>query len=145
MCDFISWVEKDGAVLYLTGKDLKTSRGKAMRARIGDDVCGHGAIREYFDILPGVGVEKECTDFSSPLNFPAQIVADIKAGLFRGVGFDCALLSGPAWAEYDKVCATAWAEYDKVRATAWAEYDKVVQRTFWTLFADNSNRAEAWK
>ena len=31
------------------------------------------------------------------------------------------LLSGPAWAEYDKVCGLARAEYDKVCGPAWAK------------------------
>ena len=35
------------------------------------------------------------------------------------------LLSGPARAEYDKVCGPALAEYNKVCGLALAEYDKV--------------------
>ena len=178
MCEFISWVEKDGVVLYLTSRDLKSSRGKALRDRIGPDICGHGAIREFYDLAPGQGTERECTDFSTPDNFPAQIVEDIKSGAFRGIGVSHDLLTpearaeynkvrnaalaeynkvcNAAWAEFDKVCNAAWAEFDKVRNAAWAEYnkvcnaawaecDKVRNRTFWALFSEADNRAEAWR
>lgn len=147
MCEFISWIERDGAVVFLTGRDLKTSRGKAMRERIGDDVCGHGAIREYWDIAPGVGTERECDDFSTPDNFPALIVDAIKNGEFRGIGIAEDLLTPEALsgyrsaagtamseyesvtdaarAEYSRVFCSSWAECDRGEAAAWSEYDRI--------------------
>ena len=46
-----------------------------------------------------------------------------KAGL--DVFFAERLLTGPAWAEYEKVTGPALAEYEKVGGPAWAEYEKV--------------------
>ena len=45
------------------------------------DLTGHGAIRYYYDNFKG-GIDKECEDFSSPDNFPSEIVQDIKLGKF---------------------------------------------------------------
>ena len=127
MCEFVSWVEHEGAVLFLTTGHLRDKKGKETAERRGDDVNGHGAIREYYDLKPGVGVERECLDFSTPDNFPAQIVDAIKAGKMRGFGLGHGLLTPAAWAEYDKVRRSALAEYLKVHQSSWAEYDKVKQ------------------
>ena len=127
MCEFVSWIEAktDGepALLYLTAKDLRSSKGQKLKGRIGSDINGHGAIREFYDLRPEYGTERECDDFSTPSNFPVEIAGAIKAGSFRGFGTGGGLL----------------------RDTAWAEYDKVRDRTFWDLFADTENRAEAWE
>ena len=90
MCDFVSWIEKDDEVLFLTGQDVfNTKRGKELQRYCGskDDLTGHGAIRWYFgnhegnEVVPlKGGKERECTDFSSPDKFPKQIVKSIKRG-----------------------------------------------------------------
>ena len=167
MCDFVSWIEHEEQVLFLTTDHLKDKKGRELKERIGSDINGHGAIREYYDIGQGVGTERECTDFSTPDNFPPVIVEAIKQGKMRGFGHPEGLLCALAWAEYEKVrdaaraeyekvCAparaeyvklhdAAWAEYEKVRDAARAEYEKVCAPAFWDLFADKRNRAEAWK
>ena len=136
MCDFCSWVElPNGRIKYLSKRQLETKRGKAMVERIGtEDLCGHGAIREYWGLERVEGRNKECTDFSSPDNFPPEIAKALKDGDFEGVGIAQTLLTKPAWAEYDKVCQTARAEYDKVCQTA-----------FWRLFAKSANRNPRWR
>ncbi len=49
MCDFISWVEKDGEVLFLTDKEVYSKRGRELFGDCKDnDVLGHGAIRKYY-------------------------------------------------------------------------------------------------
>ncbi len=129
MCEFISWIEKDGAVLFLTWNDLFTGeRGRETREFYQDrhDWVGHGAIRFYYKLLENAGRNRECTDFSTPDNFPAEIVAAIR----RGAMMDLAeppekLLCDTAWAKYANVCEAAWAKYAKVCEAAWAKYAKV--------------------
>jgi antitoxin component YwqK of YwqJK toxin-antitoxin module len=54
MCEFVSWIEKDGKVLYLTDADVYSSFGRDQLQGVRDnDVLGHGAIRQYFDIVGG--------------------------------------------------------------------------------------------
>ena len=164
MCEFVSWIElkkplvtdNDDLVLFLTTDHLKDKKGRKTAKRRGNDINGHGAIREYYDLPPGAGADKECTDFSTPDNFPAQIVDAIKDGKMRGFGLDHGLLTPAALAEYDKVRQSALAEYRKVERPALAEYKKVEQpalaehikvqqHTFWGLFKKQENRAEAWR
>ena len=130
MCEFFSGVriktpEGDGILLYLTTDDLQSSRGRELRKRFGDDINGHGACREFYDILPGVGREIEITNFSTPYNFLEEVVEDIKAGKFRGFGNPVGLLCDPAHAEYKKIRDPACAEFEKTRDSACAEYQKI--------------------
>jgi len=128
MCQFISWIEKDGRLWYLTSTDLSSKRGKETRDYCGTptDYPGHGAIRHFYGLKGGVN--REQADFSSPANFPPQIAADIKAGKFcrwfgeipRGL-----------------LCAQLYAEYQKQRAP--------LDIQFWHLFLTKINRAEARK
>ena len=157
MCQFVSWIEKDGAVLFLTGKQVyHTKRGKELRdyTKNTGDMVGHGAIRWFYEIDGGKDIE--CTDFRSPSNFPAVIIEAIKGGEMRGMGTPNGLLTRKAYAEYLKVCAAAyteylkvsaaaWAEYEKVRNAASAEYEKVIDAAFWDLFDDPRNRRKKWR
>ena len=149
MCEFISWIEKNGEVLFLTGNDVfNTKRGLELQSycKSKEDLTGHGAIRWYFgedgELLKG-GKEKECTNFSTPDNFPKEISTAIKRGEMWGFE-DCTpekLLRASALAEYEKVTDAALAEYQKVRDTAWAEYEKV---TASALAEYEKVRAPAW-
>ena len=163
MCEFVSWIEHKDKVYFLTGDHVfNTPRGEMLRDWIGDkgipldDYVGHGAIRFYYELDDKIGTQRECTDFSSPANFPAVIVDAIKQGKMRGLAAPEQLLTEsalaeyekveqPAWAEYEKVRQSAWAEYEKVEQSAWAEYLKVKQSAFGDLFADVNNRAEVWR
>ena len=139
MCVFISWKEFDGGdVFFLTAKDIYyTERGKELRdfSCSKDDFIGHGAIDFFFD-LRGKGKNKECTDFSSPNNFPPPIVKAIKAGEFRGLGTAKELLSASALAKYEKVQAPTLAKY---------AYERVKNNAFWDLFMVTENRAKNWQ
>jgi hypothetical protein len=55
MCDFISWVDIDGVVFFITDKELRTKRGRDLMKYSGwdTDVIGHGFIREYYELPPG--------------------------------------------------------------------------------------------
>lgn len=139
MCEFVSWIEKDGCVLFLTGDNVfHTQRGKELQAHCAspDDLHGHGAIMFYYNLDHDkyVGCHRECTDFSSSYNFPAPIVDAIKAGKMWGFGRPKGLLNSSAWAEYEKI-------YDSARA----ERKKICDNTFWDLFACVENRVDTWK
>lgn len=157
MSDFISWIEYRKEILYLTSKDLDTSAGKRLLKEVGvDDIKGHGAIRKFFNIAQDKGTNKECLDFSSPDNFPKDIVRDIKRGLFVGFGVAQDVLKQSASEEYRKIRHSAWVEYEKIRQStrgeyekikesAWVKYRKIVGTAFWNLVKIKSNRAKKWR
>jgi hypothetical protein len=128
MCEFISWIEVGKDIYFLTIDDLNSSKGRKLKKHLGsqyeNDVKGHGAIEWFYD-MPNKGTHKECIDFSTPDNFPNEIVKAIKESKFRGIGITFQLLSAAALAEHNKVTAPALAEYNKVTAAALAEYNKV--------------------
>ena len=167
MCDFVSWIEYDGRLYYLTKKALGDKKGKAIYKDIKDDICGHGAIRRYYDIPDGKGSNLERTNFLTSDNFPVEIAKTIKNGMFRGIGLNLDLLNKqgireyeqieqpawaeykrikqPAWAEYDRIEQPAWAEYKRIEQPAWAEYDSIKQASFWEIFSKKKYRNPAWK
>lgn len=79
MCDFISWIEKDGEILFLTDKDVFSARGRELFGDCKDnDVLGHGAIRRYYgkDGVPlQCGKDHEQRDFWNIENLPSEIQA----------------------------------------------------------------------
>ena len=139
MCDFVSWIEKDGKCWFLTDKDIQSKRGKEYRDYNPnlEDIGGHGAIR-WFHNLKG-GKEKECTNFYKPSNFPNEIAAAIKQGKFaRWFGpIPRGLLRAPLYADYEAKRAPLYADYE-------AKRDALYYRT-WLLVIDPKNRTEAWK
>ena len=163
MCEFISWIEYETQILFLTDADLNTKKGKELTNYLGDkfleDIKGHGAIRFYYEIGDKRGHNKECTDFSSPDNFPSIIQAAIKKGKFSKIGKPVdikQLLTSPALAEYNKIKDTAWAEYHKIEGPAWAEYNKIEDTAlaeyhkiegpaFWKVARVRINRVECWQ
>ena len=50
--------------------------------------------------------------------------------------FACAILTAPAWQEYERVRATALQEYERVWAPAWQEYERVRATALWALIAE---------
>jgi vacuolar-type H+-ATPase subunit E/Vma4 len=133
MCEFVSAVKTQHIIgkdkyYYLTYELIhNTPRGKLLQEKYkGDDLIGHSAIREYFDLRGGDNWE--CTYFSTPKNFPAVIVKAIKGGEFRGFGTPEGLLSQQASAEYKKIKQQAWTEYERIRQPAWTEYKKIEQQ-----------------
>ena len=131
MCEFISWIEKENKVYYLTSADLASKRGKQLihHCQNNDDLTGHGAIRWFYGEFKG-GIDKECTDFTSPNNFPVEIVADIKAGKFKGMGICLATLNEWGLRKYNKIIYPAYAKYEKVEQSALAEYEKIIQPSY---------------
>ena len=134
MCEFLSWVEKGDKVYFLTSKFIHdTPRGEIVKKRFPGEgeLSGHAAIRAYFD-LEG-GRERECTDFKSPANFPAEIVEALKAGGFRtfpmpegllcaALYADCQAKSDALYADYQAKSAPLSADYHAKRDPLYADY-----------------------
>ena len=141
MCEFISWIETDGQIVFLTNADLKGKRFaeyKKYNPLWKQDVMGHGAIRWFYNIPCDIGKNRECIDFSTPDNFPAEIVKELLSGNMTRL---------TANGEHPEGLLTpeAWAEYKKAKNQAWAKCNKVANKSFWSLFANPKNRVEAWR
>jgi hypothetical protein len=128
MCQYMSWLEHDGKILFLTDADLATEKGQALKAYLGsqyqEDIKGHGAIRHYFfgssDIEKGIA--RECTDFSSTKNFPPQIVEALKAGQMTYAPIPEGLLCDTLYADYKAKRAALYADYEAKCAALYADY-----------------------
>jgi len=143
MCNFISWIEYKDEILYMTDRDLETSRGKKLSRDIGfEDIAGHGAIRSFFNIPDGKGTDRESTDFSTPDNFPQDIVRDVKKGLFTQYGVALQILTPPALAEYLEIEQSALAEYLKIEQSTLAEYLKI-RHSAWAKYEEIEQSALA--
>jgi len=139
MCEFASWIEYKGRVYFLVNGDLETTEGKKLLAPdVIADLCGHGAIEAYYPELKDKGTHKECTNFSTPNNFPPELVQALITGKLSRIGQPIDILNGLGRAEYQKIKQSAeteynkieqlaLAEYDKIEQSAWAEYDKIEQ------------------
>jgi len=171
MSRFISWIEVGaGNIKFLTGRDIfESDRGQLLQARTAArHLVGHGSIRFYYRLRNDYGTNRECTDFSSPDNFPPDIVDAIRAGAFRGLGTPRGLLSQSAWEIYHEVEVSSLADYmqaerillaeyrqlerpvsavehQETQAAEWKEHQTVTKSFFWDLFAILENRADAWK
>ena len=121
MCDFISWIEREGHIYLFTNKELNTKEGRKIQKGLKDnDVRGHGVIREYWGLKDGVN--KECEDFSTPDNFPKEIVKAVKLGQYSEIGFNLDLLN----------------------SAGKAEYEKIRQPAFWDIFQHKKYRNKKW-
>ena len=110
----------------------------------GDDLVGHAAIRDYFELQSGVGENWEQTDFSKPKNFPVILVKAIKRGDFRGLGEPKGLLTAPAGKAYQEATAPAGKAYQEAKDAAEKAYQEA-KDAFWDLFSEPENRVEAWR
>jgi hypothetical protein len=125
MCEFVSWIEYEGKEYFLTNADLDTKAGaKLLLAEVKDDLCGHGAIKAYYPELKNRGANKECSDFSTPANFPKSIVKAIKEGRLSRIDVCLDVLNDKGKKQYEKVRGPAWAEYEKVRGLAFGKIVK---------------------
>ncbi len=148
MCEFISWVEHENTLYYLTANLLNTKEGRDLKKFLGtayaEDIKGHGAIERYFGIK---GKHHECTDFSSPNNFPAEIVKAMKSGAFRGIGIpdESQVLTKKAYTDYKSKCAALYADYRSKCDALYASYKSKRADLFWDIFMDKKNRVKAWE
>jgi len=140
MCEFVSWIEYNKELYFLTNADLETKDGKKLlEPWVIADICGHGAIINYYPELKDKGIHKECTDFSTPANFPKKIVNAIKKGKLSRFGICLEVLNKTGKKEYLKIEQSAYAE------SAYAEYDKIKQSAFTSIVRQKKYRAKNWK
>mgnify|MGYP001603299729 CR=1 FL=1 len=99
----------------------------------------------------GAGENWECTDFSTPANFPAIIVKAIKRGKlsyghpnFNQLLTPDALKKPAADANWEKAKAN-WEKANADWEKANADRDKAYAKTCWALFAVPENRVKAWQ
>ncbi len=134
MCNFVSWIDKNDQVLFLTRKLIDSPKGQKLLKEVPqDDLVGHGAIRLFFGIEQDEGMDQECIDFSKTSNFPDSIVKAIKQGEMRGMGTPTMLLKATAEKAYREAIAPAWKAYEEAKAV------------FWDLFAEPANRTPKWR
>ena len=152
MCDYISWIEKGDEILFLTGPDVFSSqRGSELQnhCKSKDDLTGHGAIRWFYGIGKDVGKERECTNFSTPANFPKQIVKAIKKGQMWGFGeVPRGILTPALYADYKAKRAPLDADYNAKTNALYADYNaktNALYADYWALVTDANNRAPAWR
>ena len=170
MCELVSWLKVDKNVFFLTDDDLKGRKFaeyKNYNPQWRQDIYGHGAIFYFYPELKNKGVQEECTDFSSPDNFPKEIVTAIKNCKLTKFNIAKQLLTQLARREYDMIKQSTWEEYYKIwqlnrdkyikiRTSAqdkyngikelnWDEYNRVRLLEFWKLFKVKKNRVKAWR
>lgn len=144
---FVSWIEYkpkeyngyEGKVYFMTGELIFSTAKEKIQEIIEEngfspkDCNGYELIRAFYNIDSGDGVERECTDFSTPENFPPQIAQAIKSGKMRGMAIVPELLTKSALAEYKKILHPAQAKYDKIIKPLQAESQKII-KPYWTNY-----------
>ena len=157
MCNFVSWIEYKGKNYFLENKDLVTKQGKKLlEDEYKNDIEGHGAIEHYYPELKGKGVHKECEDFSTPNNFPTEIVSALKEGRLSNIGIEVDILNtkgkqaywkieNPAKAKYWKIENSARSEYYKIVDPAWDEYKKIRNHAYHNIVIQEKYRNKNWE
>lgn len=145
MCDFISWINYEGKVYCLTNDDLETKDGKKLLLpAVIADLCGHGGIRSYYPELAGKGTDCECTDFSTPKNFPQEIAFAIKKGKLSRFGFDLELFNQQGRDKYEAIDKPARDKYEAIEKLARDKYEAIGNPAFWKIFSIKKYRNKKW-
>jgi len=143
MCDLASWKKTaDGKIYFMDNIALaKYRRDHPEKSAI--DCRGHAAIEEYYCCG---GIDHECTDFSTPDNFPSEIVSAIKAGRMskhnvfpEGLIQPGSLDAIPEIKEARSAYEEAWSAYKEsrsVRDEAWSAYMEAwsAYRRAWAVY-----------
>jgi hypothetical protein len=131
MCEFVSWIEYQKEILFLTQREMETKRGRELKKYLGvqfeQDKTGHGAIELYFDLRPSSGIHRECVDFSDPHKLPEEIVEAVKDGSFRNFAVPKNILADQAVRSVHKIERAAYAKFRKVEFHAMVEYGKILK------------------
>ena len=126
MCEFVSWKEYEGKNYFLTNANLDTKEGKALlKDEYRADIEGHGAIEHYYPELKGKGVKKECSNFSTPANFPKEIVKALKLGKLTRIGITLDILNKTGLKKYNETIVSARQKCDETIATALKKYNEI--------------------
>lgn len=125
--------------------------GKELRdyAAARDDLRGHGAIRYFYGLKGGENVEYR--DFSSPSNFPVELITKIIDGEFSSwFGFPPeGILNEELYAEHGYAAKQLFEDYH-VRSTPYRYVDferklRELESYYWLLIRDPLNRTSAWR
>ena len=75
MCRFLSWIEYDKQLYYITAAELKSEKGKDLLKESGskDDIWGHGFIRNYYGLTPSQGKDFEINEFNKFSELPKEL------------------------------------------------------------------------
>ena len=132
MCNWISYVEINNTIMFLTDDIVKKrlNEFKEFNKNWEEDIKGHGAIRWFYDNDFKGGISKEYEDFTSPSNFPKEIVEAIKDCKFKLISFNVHLLNDKAKKEHKEIEQKAWEEYHKIERQACEEYNKTSQQAW---------------
>ena len=76
MCEFISWINFEGKLYFLTDADIFSDYGKKILSTKDNDPIGHTAIRIYYNLKHGE--QHECQDVWNPSKFPPEIAEKLK-------------------------------------------------------------------
>ena len=131
MCEFISWTEYKGELYYLTNYELNMRPGIEFKKKLHNnfygDIVGHGAIKEYFGLHHLRCTDFECTDFSTPDNFPKEIIEDFKDGKFSDIGMPkpTSILKQTAMKTYNKIQKPNYYEYYEEELQTRKKYNKI--------------------
>jgi hypothetical protein len=133
MCESVSALKYENKYYFLTSDKLDTflrsKKGIEWKKTHGtndDDVKGHGFLEEFiYPELKGKAEHWECTDFSSPKNFPYEIVKQLKLGNLRFAIPDSPkqLLTEKVYDDYEAKRAPLYADYEAKRDALYADYE----------------------
>jgi len=141
VCDFVSWLEDEkGNIYFATSNLLQTKEAKQLVKEMYDnnfyheDIKGHGFLKAYWPELKNPK-QCECTDLSSPKNFPAEIIKQIKLGnmrfclpkepgqlLLKKASADYQAKCNPLDADYQAKCNPLDADYQAERDALYADW-----------------------
>lgn len=153
MCEFISWIERKGKILYLNDAKLRSPKGKKFLEEnefVHEDINGHGAIVEYYGLRARWdGIHRELSYFGSPSQFPEPIREDIKKGNFTMLkadtsGVENGVLLAEARERLHKEEDGVTIDYIHLERD-YEEYNKELNKLLWSYIKDPNNRRKIWQ
>ena len=148
MCEHVSWLYKGKKLLFLKDDEINTEKGQALLAHVvKENIIGHSACAEYFGVCQDDYEKGECTDFSSPKNFPPEIVEAIKQGKMRHAIFPPWLeaLTKAAYADYWAKLKPLNDDYNAKSKALYDDYNAKRKALFNAIWANPSNRKPEWR
>ena len=151
MSHFLSAVEKNGELFYLTTADIESSRGAELLeyTKEIDDLRGHGAIRWFYGITGGQDIEYR--NFKTPQNIPEDIVSKILGGYEFCQWFGLPpprILSPSIYTDGVKRAIRLITDYYELKnPPTFMEYKSLIlalHQEYWLKIRDEKNRMRPW-
>ena len=139
MCDFVSWIESDGEIYFMSNKTLATKKGKELSKELHEDnvfhdeISGHSIIGDYFNLNKGIAREK--VTLSNTHFLPKVIIQAIKNMEMTRIGYSEGMLTSEA----------AQMFYNKCDYLNGKDVEKEEKKLFWKIFRDPYNRRACWR